>query len=73
MMAYQSTLRATSRPWAPWYAIPADAKPYMRRAVADIIVKTLSQLHMPAPEMTEKNRIALEKARAELEAESKKK
>jgi PPK2 family polyphosphate:nucleotide phosphotransferase len=27
MLAYQDALNATSRPWAPWYAIPADDKP----------------------------------------------
>jgi PPK2 family polyphosphate:nucleotide phosphotransferase len=26
MSAYEDMLRATSRPWAPWYAIPADDK-----------------------------------------------
>ena len=25
MDAYQAALRATSKPWAPWYAIPADS------------------------------------------------
>ncbi|MEE2786067.1 MAG: PPK2 family polyphosphate kinase [Myxococcota bacterium] len=44
MEAYQAMLRATSRPCAPWYAIPADHKPFMRTTVADIIVKTLQQL-----------------------------
>jgi polyphosphate kinase 2 (PPK2 family) len=30
MHAYEEALGATSRPWAPWYAIPADDKRYMR-------------------------------------------
>ena len=30
MEAYEGMLRATSRPHAPWYAIPADNKPFMR-------------------------------------------
>ncbi len=30
MQAYERALNATSKPWAPWYAIPADDKPYMR-------------------------------------------
>ena len=37
-------MRATSKPWAPWYAIPADSKNYMRRAVSEIVVSTISQL-----------------------------
>jgi len=51
MQAYEDALNATSRPWAPWYAIPADSKPYMRATVADIIVRTLASLGLeyPAP------------------------
>ncbi len=44
MAAYEDALQATSRPWAPWYAIPADDKPFMRRAVADILVRTLQRM-----------------------------
>jgi PPK2 family polyphosphate:nucleotide phosphotransferase len=44
MSAYHQTLAATSRPWAPWYAIPADDKPYMRWQVARIIRKTLQEM-----------------------------
>ncbi len=71
MEAYQAALRATSKPWAPWYAIPADAKPYMRRTVAEIVIRTLSQLDLPFPELADKDRVALEKVKAELEAERK--
>ncbi len=42
--AYEAMLRATSRPWAPWYAIPADDKDYMRAAVARILVETLERI-----------------------------
>lgn len=58
MQAYESALNATSRPWAPWYAIPADDKPYMRSCVAEIVVNTLSQLGLeypdPSPELKDK-------------------
>lgn len=70
--AYQSMLRATSTPWAPWYAIPADAKPYMRRTVAQIVVDTLEQLDIPLPEVSEKVRGQLAFVKAELETEMKK-
>ncbi|MGB0748903.1 MAG: polyphosphate kinase 2 family protein [Magnetospiraceae bacterium] len=55
MKAYQSVLRETSRPWAPWYAIPADNKPFMRATVADIVVRTLQSLAIdyPAPDTDE--------------------
>jgi PPK2 family polyphosphate:nucleotide phosphotransferase len=69
MTAYQDALRATSKPWAPWYAIPADSKSYMRRAVAEIVVDTLKQLELPYPQLGDKDRAALEAARKELEAE----
>lgn len=49
MQAYEDTLNATSRPWAPWYAIPADNKPYMRLAVAEVIVNTLKTLGLKYP------------------------
>lgn len=71
--AYQEMLRATSKPWAPWYCIPADAKPYMRRTVAEIIVETLKQIELPTPELDEKQRAQLAFVKAELETELKKK
>jgi PPK2 family polyphosphate:nucleotide phosphotransferase len=72
MAAYERALRATSKPWAPWYAIPADSKSYMRRVVAETIVQTLEQLDMPWPELSERDRGELERARRELEAEARK-
>ncbi len=55
MDAYEEMLNATSRPWAPWYAIPADSKSYTRMAVADIIVRALDSLKLryppPMPEL----------------------
>ena len=49
MNAYQRSLAATSMPWAPWYAIPADNKPYMRYQVAKIIRQTLEAMHPQYP------------------------
>jgi len=69
MHAYQAALRATSKPYAPWYAIPADSKHYMRRVVAEIVVDTLKQLPLAYPTLNDKDRVALEAARTELEAE----
>jgi len=58
MLAYEEALNATSRSWAPWYAIPADDKPYMRIAVADIIIRTMKKmdLNYPTVEMEEQVR-----------------
>lgn len=54
MHAYEEALNATSRPWAPWYAIPADDKPYMRLKVAEIIVQSLKTLNLRFPDLTPK-------------------
>ena len=60
MQAYEQALRATSRPWAPWYAIPADDKSSMRLQVAEIIVESLRSLNLQYPDVggqqLEKNR-----------------
>jgi PPK2 family polyphosphate:nucleotide phosphotransferase len=50
MKAYEQALNATSRPWAPWYAVPADDKPYTRLCVAEILVETLQSLNLRYPE-----------------------
>ena len=67
MRAYQDALNATSRPWAPWYAIPADDKPYMRARVADIIIDTLQSIGLRYPEPSDKDRAEFAAARAELD------
>jgi len=67
MHAYQEALRATSTSWGPWYAIPADSKPFMRLQVADIIVKTLRSLKMEYPKVDAKQRKQLEKLGAALD------
>ena len=56
MQAYEDALRETSRAWAPWYAIPADHKPYMRYTVASIIAQTLESLDLHYPRVDEKAR-----------------
>lgn len=66
MHAYEAALNATSRPWAPWYAIPADNKPCMRARVAEIIVEALSGIDLTYPRPSEKDRESFEAARAEL-------
>ncbi|MGB5511597.1 MAG: PPK2 family polyphosphate kinase [Woeseiaceae bacterium] len=69
MHAYEAALNATSRPWAPWYAIPADDKSYMRARVADTIIAALQNIGLQYPEPTAKDRAEFAAARAELEAE----
>lgn len=66
MMAYEQALNATSRPWAPWYAIPADDKPYMRARVADIIIDALQSIGLRYPEPSTEDRAEFAEARKEL-------
>jgi hypothetical protein len=70
MAAYEQALNETSRPWAPWYAIPADDKPYMRQTIADIIVQTLESLKLdyPVPGKAEKAQFGV--LRKQLEGEA---
>jgi len=49
MQAYESLLNETSTPHAPWFAIPADDKRYMRVCVAEIIAKTMAALPLQFP------------------------
>jgi PPK2 family polyphosphate:nucleotide phosphotransferase len=58
--AYQEALAATSRPHAPWYAIPADDKKYARAVVAEIVASALDglDLHWPVPDKARKKRLA---------------
>jgi PPK2 family polyphosphate:nucleotide phosphotransferase len=59
MRAFEDALNETSRPWAPWYAIPADNKPYMRLQVARIVRETLQNLGVDFPKIDEAARLAL--------------
>ncbi len=67
MNAFEEALNATSRPWAPWYAIPADHKPYMRVEVARIVEETLTSLGVDFPTLGDEARAALADCREELE------
>lgn len=66
MDAYEDALNATSRSWAPWYAIPADSKPYARACVAEIIVEALGSIGLEYPQPTSEDRATFDLARAEL-------
>lgn len=61
-------LEKTSKPYAPWYVIPADKKFFTRVAVGDIILELFKSLdlHYPPAESQE----VLGKAREQLMNES---
>jgi PPK2 family polyphosphate:nucleotide phosphotransferase len=69
--AYESALNATSKPWAPWYAIPADDKAYMRWCVAKTINQACETLAVDYPNLPGEALQKLETARATLENEPK--
>mmetsp|Transcript_33888 Transcript_33888/g.102191 ORF Transcript_33888/g.102191 Transcript_33888/m.102191 type:complete len:387 (+) Transcript_33888:50-1210(+) len=52
MKAYSELLPETSRPWAPWYVIPADDKPYCQMVVTDIIHRAVSGLQLTYPDVS---------------------
>ena len=54
--AYEEALVTTSKPWAPWYAIPADNKHFMRAQVARIVVDTMQHLDLSYPTVDERMR-----------------
>jgi PPK2 family polyphosphate:nucleotide phosphotransferase len=66
MHAYEDALNATSRPWAPWFSIPADDKPYMQARVAEIIIDALQSIGLRYPEPTDEDRAEFAEARKEL-------
>jgi PPK2 family polyphosphate:nucleotide phosphotransferase len=70
MHAYEDALRCTSKSWAPWYAIPADDKPYMRYSVAKIVKQTLESLNLKHPTLSEEERGKLSLAREQLITDS---
>jgi len=69
MHAYQAMIRATSTPHAPWFAIPADNKPYMRLTVANIILQALRELNPCFPAVNEKEKSRFTEMRHILEAQ----
>ncbi len=69
MGAYEDALSETSRPCAPWYAIPADDKDWMRAQVADIVVRTLEQVNPQPPVLPAAELAKLDTSRARLLSE----
>jgi PPK2 family polyphosphate:nucleotide phosphotransferase len=71
MDAYQSMIRATSAPHAPWYVVPADNKWYTRIVVAAAIVDGLALLDLHYPKVDKSKLGELAAAKKALLAERK--
>lgn len=67
--AYDELLPATSRPWAPWFAIPADDKKNMRAIVSSIIAETIESLPLRWPKVGAEQRAGHEAYREALREE----
>jgi PPK2 family polyphosphate:nucleotide phosphotransferase len=51
MKAYEDALEKTSTKWAPWYAVPSNAKWYRNYVVARTVAETLESLDMTYPKI----------------------
>lgn len=69
MNAYEDLLNNTSKPWAPWYAIPADNKLYMRVQVAKAVVENLHAMDPQFPTVDKKESNQFAEMRQQLENE----
>jgi PPK2 family polyphosphate:nucleotide phosphotransferase len=69
MAAYQDMIRETSRPYAPWYVVPADHKPFARLIVARALVDALSRLDLKFPKVDRAALKEMEEIRKALIAE----
>ena len=63
MEAYESALNATSRPWAPWFSVPADDKPFLRTTVAGLVEASMASLGLEFPDVGEEGRRELMRLR----------
>ena len=69
MGAYEAMIRATAKPYAPWYVVPADNKWFTRVVVAAAIIDALEALDLKFPEMTKTQKEQLAEARKALVGE----
>jgi PPK2 family polyphosphate:nucleotide phosphotransferase len=70
MAAYEDTIRATSRPGAPWYVVPADHKWFTRLVVAAAVIEALEGLDLSFPKVGAATLKEMRKVRAALRAEA---
>jgi len=69
MEAYETAIRATAAPHAPWYVVPADNKWFTRLVVAGALLATLGALDLAFPSLPAEEKARLAEARAKLVAE----
>jgi len=69
MDGYQSLIRETSAPHAPWYVVPADNKWFTRAVVAAAVIDALASLELQYPKVSKAKLKELAAARKALMAE----
>jgi PPK2 family polyphosphate:nucleotide phosphotransferase len=69
MDAYDDMIRHTARPHAPWYVVPANHKWFSRLVVSAAIIEALEDLDLHFPEVGEKQKAELARARELLEGQ----
>jgi PPK2 family polyphosphate:nucleotide phosphotransferase len=69
---YETAIRETSSPSAPWYVVPADRKWYARLIVASAVIETLESLRPSFPQLDAAKLRDLRAARGALLTEPKK-
>ncbi len=69
MKAYEAAISKTSTEYAPWYVIPADQKWFSRVAAIQIIIDKLEEMNLQYPEVSAKEKSALEDLKIKLESE----
>ena len=68
--AFSDVLSNTSTPWAPWYVVPADDKPFARVAAAGILANALIEIDPRFPKVSKEAREALLATKVELLAQA---
>lgn len=66
---YEETIRATSRPYAPWFVVPADRKWFARLMIAQAIGDAMEGLDLRFPEATDEFRSHMQTVRDHLAAQ----
>ncbi|MBI4274717.1 MAG: polyphosphate kinase 2 family protein, partial [Rhizobiales bacterium] len=69
MTYYEEMIRATSRPEAPWFVVPADKKWFTRLAVAGAMVDAMERLELLYPKVPDATLREMREVRAALAAE----
>jgi PPK2 family polyphosphate:nucleotide phosphotransferase len=64
--AYDAAIRATARPHAPWFVVPADRKWLTHLIVVEALIDALEGLKLATPELPAAERTRLEEARETL-------